>query len=140
MSPIDIQVAYVREILILENHNRFQASSLRLKAKAPAFGRVINLAVLRGEMSFLQSEISKSKTTFEFFWQTALYLHGRMSAYEERLESLKKQVKEQEELRAKFEVAARGPALPREIIDNVLDRVPSNNQLVWEGRTPVYVA
>ena len=114
---------------------RFSASAL----KAKTFGRVVDLTALREEMSCIQSFLEEFEEPLDFLCQTVLLLRERLSAHKERLESLKKRVKEQEELRPKFEVAARGPALPREIIDNVLDHVPSYNKLVWEGWTQVYV-
>lgn len=108
---------------------------------AKTVGRVVDLRAIEEQIAYLGHILGESEKSFGYFWKTAVFLYEKMQALQKQMKWLKKQEKEQRELRRKFEALSRRPTLPKEIIGMVFAHIPADNQLEQESttRTQVYL-
>lgn len=106
--------------------------SYQASLEAKTFGRIIDFMAIKKEISHIEMILKESEKSVGFLWKTAPYLHKRVSASRERMDWLKRQEKEQEELRVAYKVFTSGRIIPEEIISMVFSHVPTKNELAWD--------
>lgn len=106
--------------------------SYQASLEAKTFGRIVDFMAIKKEISHIEMILKESEKSVGFLWKTAPYLHKRVSASRERMDWLKRQEKEQEELRVAYKVFTSGRIIPEEIISMVFSHVPTKNELAWD--------